>query len=622
MVECMSKEVTEKLKTILENSEGTTIKGDDVVAPNFPCKETVTIGELQEIAQKRVRPESQSNIEFDKVISIDDLFGCGQVCAISCDTEDKAKLLLEVFNKMGKIWRNGQEYSKDKTYFERYGEFIAYSTNGAVDNIRKALIRNIPVYTFDEIDFSKYKKIDINPKCAYDNYKEMKMSDFLVPTNLKNLDAISEYSDRYRLAYVPGLLEHIREEDLDTNDLVYIQTSRELKGNPLNRSDYSSVDNEVKRKACWTRTPDGVDYVITRGKKIDKTYYFDEDLVEEPRIGFIPCAKLKGSLVVGARSLSSKHFRISDKGKYHTIEFGNYPTTRVSREIEDRLNEEYRNKNYTTLQETGEKYLSPFIKEKSDFSHNKVYLYNDKKYVRKVVDGYARWYNVTPLEWKISNWNDLPKEINPKGSGVSDDIEICCSGIINLLPFHYSSGDTWDNVAFWQNSTIRLYLNGYDDNQIKANGNSKYLSKRYAGDFTESNFLTEALSEKVKIPIYEMANYKITIDDFLNLKDHMLIKCDSEFKMQMLLKILYNIGVLDRNGAKFLKEQYKKYSSNTCITSDLGVCDFEKYKLNSKTKIFEFNEVDLSKHLTHEQVQTIQQNLGYNPIISYNELEK
>ena len=50
--------------------------------------------------------------------------------------------------------------------------------------------------------------------------------------------------------------------------------------------------------------------------------------------------------------------------------------------------------------------------------------------------------------------------------------------------------------------------------------------------------------------------------------------------------------------------------------------DFEKYKLNSKTKIFEFNEVDLSKHLTHEQVQTIQQNLGYNPMISYNELEK
>ena len=58
MVECMSKEVTEKLKTILEKSEGTTIQGDDVVAPNFACSGTVTIGELQEIAQKRVRLES------------------------------------------------------------------------------------------------------------------------------------------------------------------------------------------------------------------------------------------------------------------------------------------------------------------------------------------------------------------------------------------------------------------------------------------------------------------------------------------------------------------------------------------------------------------------------------
>lgn len=364
MVECMSKEVTEKLKAILENSEGTTIKGDDVVAPNFACSETVTIGELQEIAQKRVRPESQSNIEFDKVISIDDLFGCGQVCAISCDTEDKAKLLLEVFNKMGKTWRNGQEYSKDKTYFERYGEFIAYSTNGAVDNIRNALLRKIPVYTFDEIDFSKYKKIDINPKCTYDNYKEMKMSDFLVPTNLKNLDAIAEYVDRgNRFAYVPGLVEHIREEDLDTNDLVYIQTSQELKADSLDWTNYSREDKEGVE--CWTRTPYGVSRVRTKiNFPLKQSCYISHCDVDDFPVGFIPCAKLKGSLVVGARSLSSKHFRISDKGNYHTIEFGNYPTTRVSREIEDRLNEEYRNKNCTTLQETGEKYLSPYFKKK------------------------------------------------------------------------------------------------------------------------------------------------------------------------------------------------------------------------------------------------------------------
>ena len=152
----MSKEVTEKLMTILENSEGTTIKGDDVVAPNFACSGTVTIGELQEIAQKRVRPESQSNIEFDKVISIDDLFGCGQVCAISCDTEDKAKLLLEVFNKMGKIWKDGSRYTQNNN-FDRYKSNTCYNcATGQFSRLSYYEDNCYVIYPFDQVDLSKY----------------------------------------------------------------------------------------------------------------------------------------------------------------------------------------------------------------------------------------------------------------------------------------------------------------------------------------------------------------------------------------------------------------------------------------------------------------------------------
>ena len=232
------------------------------------------------------------------------------------------------------------------------------------------------------------------------------------------------------------------------------------------------------------------------------------DYVFRESAGLCPAMHLNLSSVISARS-ASRDFKIEpfkdESGNilYHTIEFGSYPQdkARNSSELEKLYNAH-------KLTPTGKTYTG-YMKEDGSFEQNQEFEYGGKKYVRVISkkcddnseykdktkapnDGTPMWAEVQPIKWKIKNWDELPKSINPNGNGTAKTIyvkseEAICSGI----PFYPGSGET--EYTMWQNSPLRAIFNGYDlhEELSKGNGNKRYKAGRNY-DFKGKGFLQEA----------------------------------------------------------------------------------------------------------------------------------
>lgn len=88
------------------------------------------------------------------------------------------------------------------------------------------------------------------------------------------------------------------------------------------------------------------------------------------------------------------------------------------------------------------------------------------------------WLEEKPKEWIIANYQDLPKPLNPHGTGKAEQMvvwagEIMRSGINFSAPVSLHQNQT-EKEPTYQDSVVRAYLNG-------------------EGQFRECNFLTESL---------------------------------------------------------------------------------------------------------------------------------
>lgn len=207
-----------------------------------------------------------------------------------------------------------------------------------------------------------------------------------------------------------------------------------------------------------------------------------------------------------------------DKGNilYHTIEFGEFPQTKTQDWFAQKLEELYRQGGtiYENFETTQNGYTSHAVdnKEGTYITRKKVpnpeFSYRGEKYVRKLnKQNQPEWFKVEPLKCIITNWDNLPKTINPNGSGNEDSIDVLTEKVINNTPFqlnghqeyvyHSQSSCTWK-----YGSEVEEYLNtencGFLDDAFKPNEKKVYIIKNpngYSKDFAESynisfNFLT------------------------------------------------------------------------------------------------------------------------------------
>lgn len=107
-----------------------------------------------------------------------------------------------------------------------------------------------------------------------------------------------------------------------------------------------------------------------------------------------------------------------------------------------------------------------------------------EKYVCNQYNGML-WYEVKPIEWVILNWKDLPKEINPNGTGVAKDVEIIAKNY--NCPVKKYSCDLDKDYSIWSFSRVRAFLNGI--NLKKQNEKNDFREK-----YESMGFINDAFS--------------------------------------------------------------------------------------------------------------------------------
>lgn len=203
-----------------------------------------------------------------------------------------------------------------------------------------------------------------------------------------------------------------------------------------------------------------------------------------------------------------------EKTIYHTLKICEYPKTKVDENLSQILESLYhRGKLKEGISCTGRWYSCNGQKENDkDYAgkHSPEFEYQGNRYVRVIShpndeesrysdgtetgkDGTVRWVKVEPISFKIINWDEMPKNINPRGNGRAKYFDLRAEeAITSNIPFYPDEKD--QNSTMWQNSSVRGFFNGIDVRNIQSNGNIEYGASR-GGNFTgECNFLNEAFN--------------------------------------------------------------------------------------------------------------------------------
>lgn len=343
---------------------------------------------------------------------------------------------------------------------------------------------------------------------------KINLASFIVPTKLRNTDEFFNVGD----------------PNFTTNDYVFLESKEELENTTTDNerivypSDYAVMNNAIvsdKRRRHNNRLTT-IYYLRTAEDDTNNiTIAFKGDINSDSRrykwISICPTINLDADAIVKARQ-NSTQFKIepvkdtNGKTLYHTIEFGSYPQDKAKNS--DELEKLY---NAGTLTATGKVYTGMFDSKNDDFRQNVEYLYKGKKYVRVLVKRYDEdsefkdgtmlpplddkplWAEVQPIKWKIKNYGELPKELNPDGKGTAKVISVRTEeAIISGLPF--SNADASPESTMWQNSIPRAFLNGYDNySEIdNGNGNAKFKAEKNY-NFQGKGFISEAFDSTITL---------------------------------------------------------------------------------------------------------------------------
>lgn len=176
------------------------------------------------------------------------------------------------------------------------------------------------------------------------------------------------------------------------------------------------------------------------------------------------------------------------------------------------------------LQPTGLWYTSNcYSSSQSEFAlkHNPEFVYKNKKYVRytQIINNMFKvyWLSVEPASFLITNWDNLPQHINPNGTGTDTSIMVESVNVLGAgIPF---SANKTAQVALWQDSLLRHYLNSAKVGELDYNHNYKnkviqHLNTPYLYDFTNCGFMYETFNmARQPVTEYTIPEWQTKIGD-------------------------------------------------------------------------------------------------------------
>lgn len=220
-----------------------------------------------------------------------------------------------------------------------------------------------------------------------------------------------------------------------------------------------------------------------------------------------PCMNLNLPLIIQARREipefgKIEKFKDSFNNEYHTIEFGEYPQMKESVKWGENLDKLRKN---GLLPLTGTIYRPSDYEYRHIFGMKEVCVIENKAdsswcFSDKTAGGRKDWFRVEPIKWVICNWDEMPKSINPKGSGKAEKMLVKSKdAILGPLKFFEGKDNKWKNL--WQNSEIRAYLNGYDlfKEIDRGNGNKNFMTDTNFYFVFEKGFLMQAFNSEIEL---------------------------------------------------------------------------------------------------------------------------
>lgn len=160
------------------------------------------------------------------------------------------------------------------------------------------------------------------------------------------------------------------------------------------------------------------------------------------------------------------------KGYAHTIQFGEYPTNRLFGEDNEEMEQAF-NEHREDFVPTGRTFS--LIGSDGTLNVNAIrlcpeFIYNGKKYVRALQNNFIKytsadeesfagtqfsWVEVTPMTFYITNWDRLPRYINPTGSNKDFKMELLASEVyVGGMCYGYDMANNQD----WTSSNICKFL--------------------------------------------------------------------------------------------------------------------------------------------------------------------
>ena len=320
--------------------------------------------------------------------------------------------------------------------------------------------------------------------------------------------------------------------DVATYDKSYIRSATEYdacknigiyKDGQIPATDYAIacgvwVDDN-SNGSYWTST--AVDEDARKNEPKATAYRSDGDSsylkTPEATLGVVPFLRLDARKVADHLKKKSGIFTLttSPDNPFPTISFGEFPKTIVS----DISLDEFKGKAIPT----GKKYFIDIDRVNGHKRYAEEYLYEDKKYaLAKVLSHtYSSYYDTTgstkanktnarvysngqkaeygdkiftiePLDFIISNWNSVIRDLNPEGTGANLFITLESKNIVHAMPFFFE-GSTYVYSDLWANSTIRAYLNGLKQDKILDENLNEVAPFSEPRDFEGEGFLKEAL---------------------------------------------------------------------------------------------------------------------------------
>ncbi|HOZ55437.1 MAG TPA: DUF6273 domain-containing protein [Clostridia bacterium] len=393
-------------------------------------------------------------------------------------------------------------------------------------------------------------------------------------------------------------------EKFDTEDLIYLDSYDEQFGGELTNeerrvspTDYAKMNNAYTSEDYTTHNGKETTWFWLRSSNNKHNIYFVKSNgdISKAYPGLHSNAGLCPSLHYNFPSnlnsfIGNKNLLLdireekNEKGEviYHTLQIGEYPKTKVKEKLNRTLELLYNGgKIKDQILATGRWYSVNGQKESyKDYAgkHSPEYEYKGKRYARVISntnrkdtqysdgtisgeDGTVYWCKVKPISFKIKNWNDMPKAINPKGTGKARYFDLKADEVITAnFPFYIEFDD--DNSTMWQNSMIRGFFNGIDVRNITENGNQEFGADK-GGNFTgECNFLNEGFNLS-REPIHE---YEIP-DSETEIPDDAFNGCISLKKLTIHSKVTY-VGKRAFEGLEF-KYAYRQKTGKLIFSQEL-----------------------------------------------------